>query len=750
MSRRASIGGVVVLVVALAGVAALFRFLHESDDRGTRRSMAAPTVDSPTPAADAAVPTATALDPMRDVATAPEATAAPEDREDADDATTREAALVGIVQDGGGRPIAGATIVVLLPPGRGFNVLDLEYRYRVDRLAELRSDHEGRFSFRLERGRPIDLDVSADGFARRGVVNRFAGERVVVVLERGCTLSGRLTHQDDGSPVADARLRVFRLAGTGTFVFWTKSDVDGRYLFDGLPSEQMALEILPQSDFCPDWIHLEFAPDGTLVKDVALTRGLVARGRVTDAKSGSPIAGAEVAETWMFNRIVRSDATGAYEMRGFDSGRMSVLCIRAVGYGLQIQNEFPAAVEGVVSVDFALTPAHSVTGRVVDAANAPVAGAYVAAIGRKFRLPQNLTDWPSTSSGADGRFEVANLTAEIRHTLLVQKRGAATVVFDLPAAELDRPSLDVGTITLGAPALLLGRVVDEEGKGVANVDVTLSGRNRDSRRLLRPNESPPNSDFRNLESRTVRSDDRGRFAFADLPEGAFTLKASPAGTKETAPTKVEIDSGEVKSGIVITIPTGARIAGRVVLETGEGVAGVQVSVDAMEGRDSHVSTKSEADGRFELRGLPDGRYRLNAFPFLPGRTDALAHLLSVDLDGVASNTTDLRIVLRVGSPISGRLLDVDGKPANHAWVLANGADGGSVGGGMVEDDGRFTLYVPVGAIVDLTVRWMSSTRGGREIPTLRKSVQAGSRDVELRIPAGDSTDPARRDGRERR
>jgi hypothetical protein len=383
----------------------------------------------------------------------------------------------------------------------------------------------------------------------------------------------------------------------------------------------------------------------------------------------------------------------------------------------------------------------------VDAANAPVAGAYVAAVGKTLRLPQDLTDWPSTSSGADGRFEIANLTAEIRHTLLVQKRGAATVVYDLPSAELYSPSLDVGTLMLAAPALLLGRVVDEEGKGVANVDVILSGRNRDSGRLLRPNESPPSRDLRNVESRTVRSDDRGRFSFADLPEGEFTLKALPSGMKETAPTKIAIASGEVKSGVVITIPTGARIAGRVVLETGEGIGGVQVSVDAMEGRDSHVSTKSEADGRFELRGLPDERYRLNAFPFLPGRTDALAHLLSVDLDDVASNTTDLRIVLRVGSPISGRLLDEDGKPANHAWVLANGADGKSVGGAMVEVDGRFTLYVPVGAIVDLTARWMSSTRGGREIPTLRKSVQAGSRDLELRIPALDSTGPTHRDGR---
>ena len=66
---------------------------------------------------------------------------------------------------------------------------------------------------------------------------------------------------------------------------------------------------------------------------------------------------------------------------------------------------------------------------------------------------------------------------------------------------------------------------------------------------------------------------------------------------------------------------------------------------------------------------------------------------------------------------------------------------------MVEDDGRFTLYVPVGAMVDLTAQWMSSKHGGREIPTLRKSVQAGSSEVELRIPKLDSSDPTRRDGR---
>ncbi len=749
MSRRASIGGVVVLVVALAGVAALIRLVHEGDDGGARRPESSSPIDSSRPAMDAAAATPAALDPTRNVATTP-AAAPPDDREDADDATTREAALVGIVQDASGRPIADATIVVLLPPGRSFNMLDLEYRYRTDRLAELRSDQQGRFSFRLERGRPIDLDVSAAGFARRGVVNRFAGERVVVVLDRGCTLSGRLTHQDDGSAVADARLRVFRYAGTGTFVFWTKSDVDGRYRFDGLPSEQMVLEILPQRDCCPDWIRLEFAPDGTLVKDAALARGFVARGHVTDAKSGKPIAGAEIAENWTFNRTVLSDASGAFELRGFAGSSMSELNVRAAGYGRKVQSEIPAAVEGAVAVDFALTPARSVTGRVVDASNAPVAGAYIAAVGKAFGLRQDLTDWPSTSTGADGRFEIADLTAEIRHTLLVQKCGTATVVFDLPAAELDGPSLDVGAITLAAPALLLGRVVDAEGKGVANVDVTLSGRNRDSGRLLRPNESPPNSNLRNVESRTVRSDDRGRFSFADLPEGEFTLKASPAGTKETALTKIAIAAGEVKSGVVITIPTGARIAGRVVLETGEGIAGVRVAVESMIGREARVSTQSEADGRFELRGLSEGRYRLNAYPYFPDRTDALAHLLPVDLDGVASDATDLRIVLRVGHPISGRLLDEDGKAANHAWVLANGADGTFVGGAMVEDDGRFTLYVPVGAIVDLTARWMSSTRGGREIPTLRTSVQAGSRDVELRIPASDSIDPARRDGRGRR
>src|SRR4030095_3148607 len=153
MSRRASIGGVVVLVVALAGVAALIRLVHEGDDGGARRSESTSPVDSSTPAKGAAGATPATLDPTRNVATTP-AAAPPDAREDAHDAPTREAALVGIVQDDSGRPVADATIVVLLPPGRSFNMLDLEYRYRTDRLAELRSDQQGRFSFRFERGRP--------------------------------------------------------------------------------------------------------------------------------------------------------------------------------------------------------------------------------------------------------------------------------------------------------------------------------------------------------------------------------------------------------------------------------------------------------------------------------------------------------------------------------------------------------------------------------------------------------------------
>jgi hypothetical protein len=731
MNRRVCLGFLVVACAAFGTWAAL-HFLWGRDDAAPRAANA-PRGDGPAPAIapeSAPAPDA-ALTATRDALTpsaSPDVVIDPVD----DDEAGREAQLAGVVQDVSDRPIAGAKIEVLLPPSREFSVLDLDRAHQADPLAELESDRAGRFALRLERGRPVDLNVSAFGFASRWVTNRYAGERLVVVLDQGCTLTGRLTRATDGTPVDAVRLRAFRYGGPSTVSYATTSDADGRYRFAGLPADEMILEVSPPRERSPGWVHLEFGADHALVKDFALEREIVVRGRVTDAKSGAPIPGAEVGEGWVFNKVVRADADGAYELHGFGSSGSYEVHARAKGYGTKGRTKLPEPVDGAIALDFALAPARAVTGRVVDASHAAVEGAYVAAVASAVLDEGQLAEWPSSRTGADGRFEITNLTSVLHHALFVQKRGAATVVYELSAAEFGTPSLDVGDVVLTPPALLIGRVVDDQGAGLPNLDTVLSGTNGDRYRLLDPREQPTSTLGFYVEERHTRTDERGFFSFADLPAGAFEIKVRPSQRKEPPPVVVRIAAGEVKRGVVVTLLNGASIAGRVVTAAGTGVGAVRVVVESSDGGSTHVSTRSDPSGRFEAKGLETGSYRVKAQYSSGDRTDDRNKLLPAELDPIAAGTVDLDVVMAVGAPIRGIVTDADGHRIARAWIHAQIEGQKQVWSGDCNGEGSFTVLVPEGSVVNLSV--LLPHPGGflRDVGVVASGIAAGASDVTLK------------------
>jgi protocatechuate 3,4-dioxygenase beta subunit len=743
MNRRRRIGLLAVACAALGTWAAL-HFLLVRDDAATRAAIATRGGDSaPSIAPESVSASDAALTATRDALTPPAIPDVVVDPVD-DDETGREAQLAGVVQDGSDRPIAGATIEVLLPPSREFSVLDLDRAHQADPLAELESDRAGRFAIRLERGRPVDLKVSADGFASRWVTNRYAGERLVVVLDQGCTLTGRLTRAADGTPVENVKLRTFRYGGPSTVSYTTTSDADGRYRFDELPADDMMLEVTPARERSPGWIHLEFGADHVLVKDFALEREIVVRGRVTDAKSGAPIPGAEVGEGWVFNKVTRADANGAYELHGFGSSGSYEVHARAKGYGTKGRTKLPEPVDGAIALDFAMAPARVVTGRVVDATHAAVEGAYVAAVASAMLLEGQLAEWPSSRTGADGRFEIANLTSELHHALFVQKRGAATVVYELPAAEFGTPSLDVGDVELSPPALLIGRVVDDKGVGIPNVETGLSGTNRDRYRLLDPRETQTSTIGFYVEGRHTRTDDRGGFSFADLPAGSFELTVRPSQRKEPPPVVVRIEPGEVKRGVVVTMVNGASIAGRVVTTAGTGVGSVYVVVESSDGGNTHVSTRSDREGRFEVRGLETGSYRVKAQYSSGDRTDERSKLLPAALEPIAAGTVDLDVVMSVGAPIRGIVTDADGHRIAHAWIHAQIDGQKQVWSGDCNGEGLFTVMVPEGAVVNLSV--LLPHPGGflRDVGVVASGIAAGASDVNLKATMPPDATPGNR------
>src|SRR5258705_3864671 len=117
------------------------------------------------------------------------------------------------------------------------------------------------------------------------------------------------------------------------------------------------------------------------------------------------------------------------------------------------------------------------------------------------------------------------------------------------------------------------------------------------------------------------------------------------------------------SGMVVRLADGARLKGATVrLENGED-------------HEHTIATKTAADGRYELRNVPAGRYKLmvsrNGYvhqefgqrkPSDPGATFTLSP---------GQTKTDVVFKLLPSAVISGRVFDADGEPVTGAWVRAS-------------------------------------------------------------------------------
>src|SRR5690606_2180061 len=119
--------------------------------------------------------------------------------------------------------------------------------------------------------------------------------------------------------------------------------------------------------------------------DFAIEVGDEVQGVVRAARTGAPIAGAEIGEGWTFRKSVRTDEDGRYRMRGFPAPGLQDLCARAAGYpqiAIRVTGATPIQ-DGVRTIDLALEPGGSASGRVLAPDLRPLFGAYVAAVAER-------------------------------------------------------------------------------------------------------------------------------------------------------------------------------------------------------------------------------------------------------------------------------------------------------------------------------------------------------------------------------
>lgn len=400
--------------------------------------------------------------------------------------------------------------------------------------------------------------------------------------------------------------------------------------------------------------------DKTTKIDITLHRGGVPiSGLVKDA-GGGPISGVRVDATLATARTApgatRNLASATASAFTGTDGRYTIsigvgtvqMTASHAEYGLQrqvVQHEIPGS-----QADFALLPGAVVEGIVRDRATGePVAGVTVLAQ-RDGQGPTlgGARGGKSVRSNDAGMFRIAGLSPG-NHVLMAQAAGRRTeqpVAIGLGIAE----QLGGVELWLVPAATLGGTVVDQQGQPVADALVFAT-----------------NVAGAQLES----TDAKGQFEFSSLRAGDYELVARKAGAA-SAMQVIALTATAMAPVKLVLPPSDAIVLHGHVEPRGIATITAEVAADRMSMEPvmlgNGIGATSNANGDFELRDVPRGRWQLQAV----GADGARGH---TEIEVVAASSGDIVIKLEPGASITGRVVDQDGKALRGAIVMAAATTG---------------------------------------------------------------------------
>ncbi|MCE9594239.1 MAG: sigma-70 family RNA polymerase sigma factor [Planctomycetes bacterium] len=554
-------------------------------------------------------------------------------------------------------------------------------------LATTRTDVAGRFTLALPIDGSTELVVSASGRTTARVARRTAPTAEIVVrLEHAAELRGR-TLDANGAPLGDVRVEASSSSGARRAM--VSRSGDGHWSFDALDAGAWRVRAADASHGTLATRDIVLEAGETRTLDLALLPTARIAGRVVDAETSDPVAGAEVALEPTFEGAVRTDVDGRFALVATAVGVRAQVFARAEGRAL-VRTALEPVMRDGDELELALARGHGARGCVLDVDGAPLAGAWVAAVADVWVAGRHDFDRVEGSTGADGCFELSGLRQDLPHTLLVAHPGRAPFSRDFPSDASELPLVDLGNLHLALGGRLDGRVLDEFGAGRAEVEVLLLdlGPRGTKRARVEPKRFATGRLFARAES-----DVDGRFVFEDLPEGAWWIATAAHAALERSEAEFDLAPG-ARAELELVAARGARVRGRIVDATGAPVADAQVAAAENVLAPSLRVTRSHADGSFELCGLEAGRYE---FRVTAPAGRALAPTV------VAHDAPVEGVELKLLEPLlaRGRVLDADGAPVAFARVDGRDDFGCALGPAWTDREGRFELALPSDRGVEL-------------------------------------------------
>ncbi|HEX4960584.1 MAG TPA: carboxypeptidase regulatory-like domain-containing protein [Thermoanaerobaculia bacterium] len=393
-----------------------------------------------------------------------------------------------------------------------------------------------------------------------------------------------------------------------------------------------------------------------------LSRVAVA-GRIVDASSRRPLAGALVWAADDPGSATWTDAAGAYRLSGRIPGSHGWLQAAAAGYASGSLRAGPPlgsskSFQKVADLPLVPAPVPAITCVVVDEAGKALAGAEVLLVDPwPWGIPQQSRH---LSTAPDGSFRIAPLQAGGLYALTASRSGFAPATL-LVTAQLPSPAIPATRLTLRRGRTASGLVVDPRRQPIPGAAVRLiSTRPKQPFNELQPELGPFG---------TVTGAD-GRFRLPHLPAGLFELRIEGPELAPLPKKEVAVPGGE---GLVdlgtFTLEGRARIAGWVVDPGDRPVEGVEIWVVPKDCVDitqalhqASPAAVTGPDGHYELRDRAVGdaeRLRACRKGYVPQEFPA---------QGPAS--TEPRIGLTPSVHLAGRVMSADGEPLPGTQVIA--------------------------------------------------------------------------------
>jgi uncharacterized GH25 family protein len=621
------------------------------------------------------------------------------------------AAVTGTVINIDGKAVSGAKVSLFAPElmaALGSRLQSAEPQRTP--LAAVTTDSGGRFTLDVPKDQiVVDVRVDAAGYAPSS--GRYAADddAGAILLTQAAPVRGTITA--NGKPVANATVAIY-----GPAEYVTKTDGDGHY-----PAPDLSKWALRVIVVHPDYavVDEQIGPNGTKKgPDFSMTTGVAITGRVVAEDGQTPAGDAQLLlDGWAAGKSAADGTfTIAHAKKEWDHVEAR--------FGSRVAQRARTAMGTPV---LKLSKGGSVSGSVRDVkSQLPVAGARVA-IG------------PS-GAGFGGR--------EATHDAITDAKGNFTmspVVAGRYDVRPDRP----GFVITGAQPITV------KGAEAAQRALYAAARGRISGTVLDEDKRPVAAAHLATARASARNDmfamigvmrGAGTSNGYSAPDGHFVLRnvetdadlhvdALKRGYPGAKSAVLKLAAGERKTGVMITIPRGIAVTGRVTDKdhkplSGVAVEAVEASADAMGGMRRIVMSsiagnrndelvRTGSDGTFSIK-VKEGTYDL-AFN-REGFANKTVRGTKVD-----ATTKPVEVALDPGVEITGRVVRGG---AGVEGVNIRAMSQGGFQGGVTGPDGAFR-------IADLTPGQMMLIAAKQDsfIQEMRP-VTAPAKDLVIELPPG--------------